>query len=145
MVWLVDSACLPGVDMMVSLAWFERYLYALYWAVQTSSTVGYGDLTPRNPPEVMFVTASMIIMTIGFGYFLNKIWTLFFDWNRPLTERRQQILNAKKVLLDSNPQTQLLYSSMAAADQLLCMQQRITILQSYKKQLPPLLRIQLNL
>lgn len=32
-----------------------RYIYAVYWAMTTIITVGYGDITPQNYAEVLIV------------------------------------------------------------------------------------------
>jgi potassium voltage-gated channel Eag-related subfamily H protein 5/cyclic nucleotide gated channel alpha 1 len=45
----------------------------LYWAITTIVTVGYGDLTPRNYVEVLFVMIVQLIGTAVFGYMINVI------------------------------------------------------------------------
>lgn len=30
--------------------WYVWLNYAFYWTLQSISMVGYGDMTPRNPP-----------------------------------------------------------------------------------------------
>ncbi len=32
-----------------------HYIYAVYWAMTTIITVGYGDITPQNYAEVLIV------------------------------------------------------------------------------------------
>lgn len=39
----------------------EQYITALYWAVQTMCTVGYGDFSPKNSSEQIYVTVCMLI------------------------------------------------------------------------------------
>jgi hypothetical protein len=34
--------------MKPDLGWWQQYFYALYWAIVTSATIGFGDLTPAN-------------------------------------------------------------------------------------------------
>eukprot|EP00854_Cymbomonas_tetramitiformis_P020165 gene20165-24136_t len=43
-----DELCDPRSDLTAS----EKYLVALYWAVTTLTTIGYGDLLATNPTEV---------------------------------------------------------------------------------------------
>ena len=36
-------------------------------------TVGYGDIIPQNPNEIIFVTFSVLIGCGIFAYYINKI------------------------------------------------------------------------
>jgi len=36
-------------------------------------SVGYGDLTPKNPPEVIVTIVSMIVSCILFAYLINAL------------------------------------------------------------------------
>lgn len=40
---------------------FTKYLYAFYFSCTTMLTIGYGDITPKNPGEVMVVILIQII------------------------------------------------------------------------------------
>ena len=53
--------------------WYIWLNYAIYWSLQTVSTVGYGDITPRNPVSVVFTNISILIMMFFFVFFLNSI------------------------------------------------------------------------
>ena len=53
--------------------WYIWLNYAMYWALQTVSTVGYGDITPRNPPSVVFTNISILITMFFFVFFINNI------------------------------------------------------------------------
>jgi hypothetical protein len=54
----------------------SRYIYSVYWAVTTMSTVGYGDLTPLNSKERVFCIFTMLFSSIIFAYSLNTIGTI---------------------------------------------------------------------
>jgi potassium voltage-gated channel Eag-related subfamily H protein 1/potassium voltage-gated channel Eag-related subfamily H protein 5 len=43
-------------------------------------SVGYGDLTPKNPPEVMVTMVSMFVSCVLFAYIINAIWEVIRDY-----------------------------------------------------------------
>jgi len=49
---------------------YQKYVYSLYWAAVTMMTVGYGDITPQNTLETIFV---IIIVVVGCGLFAYYI------------------------------------------------------------------------
>jgi hypothetical protein len=50
-----------------------KYIYAVYWAMTTIITVGYGDITPQNYAEVLVVMMVEICGTSFFGYMISVI------------------------------------------------------------------------
>jgi len=49
--WLLSNQAIsiPGVSLFDNFPWYIWLQYSFYWSVQTSATIGYGDLTSRNP------------------------------------------------------------------------------------------------
>jgi hypothetical protein len=45
----------------------------------TSSSIGYGDLTPKSPYQMYFMIASIPILIISFGIYFGNIVGLFSD------------------------------------------------------------------
>lgn len=55
-----------------------QYLVCLYWALQTLTTVGYGDVTPRSAYEKV---TGLIWMIIGVGFYSFTIGNLASIFN----------------------------------------------------------------
>ena len=50
-----------------------KYLYSYYYVCVTMNTVGYGDITPQNPIEVLFSSVFIYVACGVFAYSLNSI------------------------------------------------------------------------
>jgi len=59
------------------LAWYLRYLNAIYFAFITMITVGFGDITPTNAVEKLFVIVFTTISCGVFAYVVNTIGSIF--------------------------------------------------------------------
>jgi hypothetical protein len=46
----------------------DMYIIAIYWAVQTATTVGYGDVLTTNSTERIFCAFMMVIGVIAFSF-----------------------------------------------------------------------------
>jgi len=51
----------------------ELYIVALYWAVMTMSTIGYGDVTPATTAERVVATFGMFIGSSIFAYIVGAV------------------------------------------------------------------------
>ncbi|KAL4469022.1 hypothetical protein ABPG73_019790 [Tetrahymena malaccensis] len=57
--------------------WSDVYVRAIYFALVTMNTIGYGDITAINTEETIFCSIVMILACGMFGYSLNQIGRIF--------------------------------------------------------------------
>eukprot|EP00930_Biecheleria_cincta_P035403 TRINITY_DN2434_c0_g4_i1.p1 TRINITY_DN2434_c0_g4~~TRINITY_DN2434_c0_g4_i1.p1 ORF type:complete len:748 (-),score=144.23 TRINITY_DN2434_c0_g4_i1:36-2279(-) len=72
----------------------ERYIAALYWAVMTLTTVGYGDIIPTTVQERLYVMFAMMIGSAFFGYVIGCITSVITDMDidrRTFNERMEVV------------------------------------------------------
>lgn len=78
-----------------------RYIYSLYWACVTIMTVGYGDITPQNPNEIMFTIFAVFIGCLVGAYIISSIGGIFNEFNQE-NQRFKSFLFFLKFLLKNN-------------------------------------------
>ena len=68
------------MNILKTWPWYVWYEYAMYFAVMSTTTIGYGNLTARNPSEILF-TLIIILINLGiFSYFTNGILKIIEDF-----------------------------------------------------------------
>ena len=74
----------------------RRYLAALYWAMSTMTTVGYGDITPESDGERAYAMVGMVIGGGFYGYVIGIIATLVAvsDANARAYNEKMGVVNA---------------------------------------------------
>jgi hypothetical protein len=100
--WLTSEPCTTaypinggsfGIDLIQTSPWYVWLNYAAYWCLQTISTVGYGDMTPRNPTSVAFTNFTILIVMFFFVFFINSIIEIIDEMTS--AEEKQRKANIK--------------------------------------------------
>lgn len=83
------------------------YLNSLYFTFTTFFTIGYGDITPYNTYERLFVSFLLIVGCFIYSYMLTTGASIFEDHNK-----RNQLINRKKEILTKLAKEYTLYDSL---------------------------------
>merc|ERR1719478_95843 len=62
-----------GASQAVGESPFDRYICAVYWAITTTATVGYGDFVPTTNAERIYAMFAMIVGAAFYGYMIGII------------------------------------------------------------------------
>ena len=70
------NSWLSTKDMYINQPSVEIYLVALYFAVITTCTVGYGDVTATTNLERIYVIVVILLASVLFGYMISSIGSI---------------------------------------------------------------------
>ena len=89
--YLPDLGSLEGYELNI-----ELYISALYWAVATLTTVGFGDVVPANTAERVVAIVTMLITAAYYGYLIASMASGVSagDANLARTNKRMEHLSA---------------------------------------------------
>lgn len=75
---------------------WERYLYSMYWALQTVTTTGYGDVSATNIQEEFFTILVIVFGDIVYGGIIGSIACHTSNLNTPLHMFQEDMQRLKK-------------------------------------------------
>jgi CRP-like cAMP-binding protein len=75
---------------------FDAYLFSLYWALTTLSTIGYGDITPKTTGEILLSMCWMIVAIYFLSFAISSISSMLSQQDGG----RKRILDKKLSLID---------------------------------------------
>ena len=73
-----------------------KYVYSIYWALTTLTTVGYGDITPCNDVERNYTLLALLIGALVFGYMVSTIGALIAGMDRQASAVQDRIDSIKE-------------------------------------------------
>ena len=65
------------------------YMAALYWSVVTVTSVGYGDITPKNAHEMLFCTVYLLLGATVWAYIIGNAVTIISTGDPDLIAHHQ--------------------------------------------------------
>ena len=68
----------------------ELYVNAIYFAIISMTTIGYGDITPQNSTEKLYVILMAIVSSGNFAYTVNTIGQIFAEQAQKEARLRQE-------------------------------------------------------
>ena len=70
--WVLD----PSLETGGGADTFPMWVVCFYWAMSTSLTIGYGDLTPNTTVEKLFVSLMMLTSSVFYACIFGQVTTL---------------------------------------------------------------------
>lgn len=64
------------------------YFVALYFIVQTVTTVGYGDINPSNTKERVYVVLVMLIGVVSFSFIAGSLTSIIQDFDAIMSQTK---------------------------------------------------------
>ena len=75
----------------------NRYTAAIYWAMTTLTTVGYGDISPTSTGERLLATGALIVGIAINALFIGRMSVLMLEFTEATTRKRRHAQLVEKV------------------------------------------------
>lgn len=69
------------------------YLEAFYWTITTLTTIGYGDITPDNPIQFIYVIIVMLMGAATYGFIIGNIASIIANLDIAKSRFREKVEN----------------------------------------------------
>jgi len=83
------------------------YLEAFYWTITTLTTIGYGDITPDNPIQFIYVIVVMLMGAATYGFIIGNIASIIANLDISKSRFREKVENIDTFLKYRNIPSQL--------------------------------------
>ena len=94
---------------LVDSDWKTHYMVSFYWAFQTLSTVGYGDITAEDSFEILL---SMLVIIVGTGFYsyaIGNLTSIITSFDEENFVYESKILSLKQFQFQNNISDKLYY------------------------------------
>jgi len=68
----------------------KMYFISLYFVMQTITTVGYGDVSPTNTKERIFIVILMLIGVISFSFISGSLSSIIQSYDDQVSAERER-------------------------------------------------------
>lgn len=80
----------------------RQYIFSVYWALTTLTTIGYGDITPTNMLERYYCLLAMLIGAMMFGYMMSTIGSMVQQMDQEASMKEQRMDAVKEWMSSRN-------------------------------------------
>lgn len=83
------------------IPWESQYVAALYWAVMTITTIGYGDVNPATDPERWYAVLAMLFGGSVYAYIIGSVCGIVASMDEIETHFHQRIDHLNRYLREN--------------------------------------------